>query len=112
VLLAHDVWKAMWFKDLATGQEKFGIGVGTLVLAVNVLFISFYTLGCHSFRHLIGGKRDRISEAGMVKAAYDCSSCLNRSHQRWAWCSLFSVMFADVYVRLCSMGIFTDFRIL
>lgn len=112
VLLAHDVWKAMWFKDLATGQVKFGIGVGTLVLAANVVFISFYTLGCHSFRHLIGGKRDRISEAGLAKAAYDCSSCLNRRHQRWAWCSLFSVMFADVYVRLCSMGIFTDFRIL
>lgn len=112
VLLAHDVWKAMWFKDLATGQVKFGIGVGTLVLALNVVFISFYTLGCHSFRHLIGGKRDRISEAGLAKAAYDCSSCLNRRHQRWAWCSLFSVMFADVYVRLCSMGLFTDFRIL
>jgi hypothetical protein len=30
----------------------------------------------------------------------------------FAWCSLFSVMFADVYVRLCSMGIWTDFRIL
>jgi hypothetical protein len=29
----------------------------------------------------------------------------------WAWCSLFSVALADVYVRLCSMGIITDRRI-
>jgi hypothetical protein len=30
----------------------------------------------------------------------------------WAWCSLFSVAFCDVYVRLCSMGVWHDWRIL
>ena len=29
----------------------------------------------------------------------------------WAWCSLFSVGFADLYVRLCSMGVWSDLRI-
>jgi hypothetical protein len=29
----------------------------------------------------------------------------------WAWPSLFFVAFADLYVRLCSMGIVTDWRI-
>ena len=29
-----------------------------------------------------------------------------------AWVSLFSVAFADLYVRLCSMGVITDWRIL
>jgi len=29
----------------------------------------------------------------------------------WAWMSLCSVMFADVYVRLCSMGIWKDWRL-
>jgi hypothetical protein len=38
-------------------------------------------------------------------------SCLNRRHMAWAWCSLFSVGFSDVYVRLCSMGIWTDWRL-
>ncbi len=33
VLLACDVYKAMWFTDPATGETTFGIGVGTLVLA-------------------------------------------------------------------------------
>jgi len=30
---------------------------------------------------------------------------------RWAWLSLFGVALADLYVRLCSMGIITDVRI-
>jgi hypothetical protein len=29
----------------------------------------------------------------------------------WAWCSLFWVAFSDLYVRMCSMGIWTDWRI-
>jgi len=36
-------------------QRQVGIGVGTLVLAVNVTLLSGYALGCHSLRHLIGG---------------------------------------------------------
>jgi len=39
-------------------------------------------------------------------------SCLNRSHMIFAWCSLFSVGFSDLYIRMCSMGIWTDWRIL
>jgi hypothetical protein len=42
---------------------------------------------------------------------YDCVSCLNARHRRWAWASLFWVGFADVYVRLCSMGIWHDWRL-
>lgn len=104
-LLAYDVWKAMWF-------PAFGIGVGTLVLAVNVVLLAGYTFGCHSMRHLVGGRLDRLSEAPVCHKAYDCASCLNRRHMLWAWMSLFSVMFADVYVRLCSMGVWTDWRLL
>jgi hypothetical protein len=106
VLLAHDVWKAMWF------DGHFGIGVGTLVLAVNFVLLSGYALGCHSLRHLIGGRLDQLSRAKVRYPAYRCVSCLNRKHMVWAWCSLFSVMFADVYVRLCSMGVWTDWRII
>ncbi|HZN55466.1 MAG TPA: hypothetical protein VFB67_09100 [Candidatus Polarisedimenticolaceae bacterium] len=111
-ILAHDVWKALWFADPATGGTRFGIGVGTLVLAANVVLLSGYTLGCHSFRHLAGGMLDQISTRPLRKRAYDCASCLNRAHMRWAWLSLFGVAFADVYVRLCSMGIWTDVRLL
>ncbi len=111
VFLAHDAWKAMWFAD-ATGATQFVIGVGTLVLTMNVFLLGSYTLGCHSLRHLVGGVLDRISEAPTRKLAYECSSRLNRNHMRWAWFSLFWVAFSDVYVRMCSMGIWTDWRIL
>jgi len=30
----------------------------------------------------------------------------------WAWMSLTSVMFSDIYVRFCAMGIWSDWRIL
>ena len=110
VFLLHDVWKALWFTD-AAGRTSFGIGVGTLVLAVNVVLLGGYTLGCHSMRHVIGGYLDRLAGRPARRLAYDCASCLNRAHMRWAWCSLISVAFADIYIRLCSMGIWTDWRI-
>jgi hypothetical protein len=112
LVLAHDVWKALWFSDPVSGRTSFGIGVGTLVLATNVVLLGGYTLGCHSMRHVIGGYLDRLSGHPVRRRAYDCSSCLNRAHMGWAWCSLISVAFADLYVRLCSMGIWTDWRIL
>jgi hypothetical protein len=105
VLLAHDAWQAFWF------HGHFGMGVGTIVLLANVVLLSCYTFGCHSLRHLIGGLKDRLSGSPARKQAYDCVSCLNRRHMLFAWCSLFMVGFADVYVRLCSMGIWTDWRL-
>ena len=112
VLLAWDVWKAMWFEDPVTGGVKFGIGLGTIILAVNVVLLAGYTFGCHSLRHLIGGKHDELTRRGGTQmACYNCVSGLNRRHMVFAWCSLFSVAFADVYVRLVAMGIWSDWRL-
>lgn len=105
VILARDVWNAFWFNG------RFGIGVGTLVLSTNLVLLSCYTFGCHSLRHLVGGFRDRLAGAPNRKRVYDCVSCLNRRHMLFAWCSLFTVAFSDVYVRLCSMGVWNDWRI-
>jgi hypothetical protein len=105
-ILAHDAWKALWFN----GGAQFGIGVGTLVLIINPILLASYTFGCHSFRHLIGGRKDVISSS-VRRTCYDCVSSLNRRHMLFAWLSLFWVGFSDVYVRLCAMGIWTDWRI-
>ena len=112
VILASDVYKALWFTDPATGATSFGIGVGTLVLATNVVLLACYTLGCHSMRHIVGGYLDRLAGRPLRKAAYDCSSCLNRWHMKWAWMSLFGVALTDLYVRLCSIGVIGDLRII
>jgi len=72
----------------------------------------FHAEPAHAFRHLIGGTFDRISEHPVRHRLYNCVSCLNGNHKKWAWASLCSVGFADLYVRLCSMGIWSDWRIL
>jgi hypothetical protein len=111
LILSWDVYKALWFADPATGEEVLGLGVGTLVLAMNVVLLGSYTLGCHSLRHLVGGRLNQISDKPVRQKTYSCVSCLNRRHMLFAWLSLFWVGFSDVYVRLCSMGVWTDWRI-
>jgi len=106
--LAHDVWKALWFGE--PGAETFGISIGTLVLTLNVVLLSGYTLGCHSLRHLVGGSVDTFTGKPVRTKAWSCVSCLNKRHQMWAWFSLFWVGFSDIYVRLVSMGIIRDFN--
>jgi hypothetical protein len=111
VFLSHDVWKALWF-PAAGGGSDFGIGVGTIVLAANVVLLAGYTLGCHSLRHLVGGVLDVMSNRPATKTAYTCVSALNRGHMKWAWVSLFWVGFSDIYVRMLAAGVWTDIRIL
>jgi hypothetical protein len=109
-LLAYDAVKAYRFED------GFGIGLGSLVLTLNVLLLAGFTLGCNSLRHLVGGGLDCFScergGAALRRRAWLGVSFLNRRHMLWAWISMFSVGLADVYVRLCSMGILADPRIL
>jgi uncharacterized membrane protein (DUF485 family) len=111
-LLAYDVWLATRFPVGAAGQHEFGIGVGTLVLATNVVLLASYTFGCHSGRHIFGGRKDEISKSPGLSACYNCVTSLNTRHMLFAWLSLFSVGLSDVYVRLCSMGVLHDWRIL
>jgi hypothetical protein len=109
--LAYDAVMAYRFTDPVTGATQFGIGVGSLVLTANVILLASYTWGCHVLRHVVGGRMDEVSKSPVCDMAYSCVTSLNIRHQLFAWCSLFSVAFADIYVRLCSMGIWTDFRL-
>jgi hypothetical protein len=76
------------------------------------VLLGSYTLGCHSLRHLVGGRLDELAKRPLRLKATDAVSCLNCQHMRWAWASLFSVAFSDLYVRMCSMGIWSDWRLL
>ena len=110
-MLGYDAWKGFWFEN-ADGTTSFGIGVGSLVLTMNVILLSGYTLGCHSLRHMVGGALNVFSKAPVRKKAWDCVTCLNQRHKDFAWFSLIWVAFTDIYVRLCSMGTWSDWRIL
>lgn len=110
--LAADVWAACrWPDPVHPGQVVFGMGLGTLVLLVNLVLLGGYTLGCHSLRHLLAGGRDHLSAVPTRAKLYSCASCLNSRHMLWAWMSLFWVAFADFYVRMCAMGVIRDWRI-
>jgi hypothetical protein len=112
LVLAWDAWKGFWFVDPATNEKSFGVGVGSLLLVVNWFLLTGYTLGCHAGRHIIGGVLDQLSRAPVRQRLYSGCSRLNGAHMQWAWASLITVAFADIYIRLCSMGVWTELRLL
>jgi hypothetical protein len=108
-ILAYDAVKAFFFAD------GFGIGVGTLVLCGNTVFLGLYTFSCHSCRHAVGGGVNcwqKVPAGALRYRLWQITSRLNRHHMLFAWMSLFSVGFADFYVRMVAMGVFTDLRVL
>ncbi len=101
-----DAFKALKFED------GFGVGVGTLVLFANAALLSFYSLSCHSFRHLIGGNLDVFSKCPTRFMLWGKASALNEHHMLWAWVSLFGVALADLYIFLLARGVITDVRLI
>jgi hypothetical protein len=103
----------LWEEGLAAffKNGEFGVGVGTLVMVLNATFLTCYTFGCHSWRHLIGGKMDCFSCDGKVTARYGLwkkSTWLNERHMLFAWISLVWVAFTDLYIYLVSTGTIRD----
>jgi hypothetical protein len=90
---------------------RFGVGVGTVVMVVNAGLLSAYILGCHSWRHLIGGRLDCFTCAGATSpqyAAWKVSTWFNERHMLVAWISLAWVVFTDAYVWLVATGTIRD----
>ena len=88
-----------------------GIGVGTLVMIANAALLSSWTFGCHSWRHLVGGRRDCFSCSRAMTTRYALwrgSTWLNERHMLFAWWSLVWVVVTDVYVYLVSTGVVRD----
>jgi hypothetical protein len=107
--LWHDAIAAFFFPD------GVGVGVGTLVLLINVILLSLYLFSCHSLRHLFGGRLDCFScaRAGATRYfTWKGLSLLNQRHMLFAWVSLFSVGLADFYIRLVASGAIKDLRLL
>ena len=72
----------------------------------------FHVCRCCGVAPVVTSRIDELTKSPTQKTAYDCVSCLNRYHMLWAWASLFWVAFSDLYVRLCSMGVWSDWRII
>ncbi len=96
------------FRD---GEREWGhMGLGTLIFLVNIVLIWLYTLSCHSCRHVVGGRLRHFSKHPVRYKVWTWVSKLNARHAQYAWLSLFSVAFADLYVYLLSTGAFDDPR--
>ena len=109
IILWYDAFHAFWFNG------RFSIGVGSVVLLVNIVLLSLYTISCHSLRHLAGGKVDCFScvaFGGARHGAWKRLTFLNERHMLFAWLSLFSVGLADLYIRLVASGTIHDLRLL
>ncbi|HXG03470.1 MAG TPA: hypothetical protein VNO23_08680 [Candidatus Binatia bacterium] len=111
VFLTWDALLAFRFPT-GGGATEFGIGVGTLVMWANVILLAGYTFSCHSCRHVCGGHVDVFSRAQTRYRVWRFLSRLNEKHPEFAWLSLFSVALTDLYIRLVSMGVIRDLRIL
>ncbi len=88
-----------------------GIGIGSILLCVNLVLLTSYTFGCHAWRHLIGGRLNCFSCDGGAEAqhgAWTASSWLNARHMQFAWASLTMILVCDLYIRLVSMNIIPD----
>jgi hypothetical protein len=111
--LWYDAGRAFTF-TASNGSLEAGMGLGSLVLLVNVALLTAFTFGCNSLRHLVGGRADCFSCSAGARARHRLwrgVSVLNGHHMAWAWVSLTSVALADLYVRLASAGVFSDPRI-
>jgi hypothetical protein len=102
----------LWWDALLAFRfpNGFGIGLGTLILIANVALLSLYTFSCHSCRHLCGGYLDSFANGPLRYRVWRGLTRLNARHGLFAWLSLFSVVVADLYVRLVAMGVIGDLR--
>ncbi len=104
-----------WDVVLAFGPapgESDGIhmGLGTVLMLVNVAFIWLYQLSCHSCRHIVGGRLRHFSKHPVRYRLWTWVSKLNARHANFAWLSLFSVALVDLYIYLLASGAFDDPR--
>jgi hypothetical protein len=103
----------LWWEGLAAffREGRFGVGLGTVVMLINAALLTGYTFGCHSWRHLIGGRLDCMTCEGAATSRYRLwagSTWLNQRHMLFAWVSLVWVAFTDLYIYLVSTGSIRD----
>ena len=110
VVLLIDVWKALWF-EAPDGTVSFGVGVGTLILAANVTLLGGYTLGL-PFAATSDGRPHRRAwrTAGSGQGVRLCQLFEPSAHGLGMGQSVFSGVLG-FYIRLCSMGIWSDLRL-
>jgi hypothetical protein len=104
-----NTWDAI--VPLTHGEDGgFGIGLGNLVLLVNVVMLWAYTASCHSCRSVIGGRLTHFSKHPVRYKMWGVISKLNTRHMELAWVTLLTLALTDFYVMLVASGTINDLR--
>jgi hypothetical protein len=98
------------FRDETGHWDGIHMGLGTVLMGINVAYIWLYTLSCHSCRHITGGRLRHFSKHPVRYRLWTWVSKLNANHARYAWISLFSVAIVDFYIYLLATGAIEDVR--
>jgi hypothetical protein len=89
---------------------SFGFGIGSLIMLGNVILLWAYTLGCHSCRHITGGRLKHFSRHPVRYWMWTRVSWLNARHMQFAWITLGTLMLTDLYIMLVASGAISDLR--
>jgi hypothetical protein len=89
---------------------SFGFGLGTVIMVANVVLLWMYTLGCHSCRHITGGRLKHFSKHPVRYWMWTKVSWLNARHMQFAWITLGTLMLTDLYIMLVASGAISDLR--
>jgi hypothetical protein len=93
-----------------TAGGGFGIGLGNVILWINVIMLWAYTASCHSCRHIIGGRLKHFSRHPVRYRAWTFVSRLNGRHMALAWITLGTLALTDFYIMAVSAGWISDLR--
>jgi hypothetical protein len=88
-----------------------GVGLGSLIMTLNVVMLWAYTASCHSCRHVVGGRLRTFSRHPLRYKAWTIVSKLNTRHMLLAWTTLGTLMLTDGYIGLVASNTFHDVRI-
>jgi hypothetical protein len=90
---------------------SFGIGLGSIIMLVNVVAVWGYSFSCHSCRHITGGRLKHFSKHPVRYWIWNKISWLNKHHMAFAWISLTTLALTDLYIMLVASGAFSDPRL-
>ncbi|GAA3240993.1 membrane protein [Pseudonocardia petroleophila] len=88
-----------------------GIGLGNIILLLNVIALWAYTISCHSCRSIVGGRINNFSKHPARYKSWVFVSKLNAKHMQLAWLTLATLAITDFYVMALAAGWISDLRI-
>jgi hypothetical protein len=93
---------------------SFVLRLGSLLLLLNAVALTLWVASCHALRHLIGGRTDCygcVFARPQRKSLFNKQSILNRHHEFFAWFSLLTIIFVDLYLRGLAAGLPIDLNL-